>query len=241
MALGMNILLILAAMALVGATLTLPGIAGIALTIGIAIDANVLIYERIREELRLGKTPRAAVDKRVQPDIAGRQRHEPDRGTGSLPVRDRPGEGFCGHTQRGPAGVDRTRDNAASVDFESHARNFAAQLPAVEGMARRAQRSDFARTTKSRRDCVGGHAGREKYGADAGRDEEARGADGLRRADGHADVFQGWIWKPSCAVGRGAGADRFMAAPELGYRPWRMSAYMNPRFEGRRALTAIAF
>lgn len=61
-ALFMNIILILAAMAMVGATLTLPGIAGIALTIGIAVDANVLIYERIREELRLGKTPRAAVD-----------------------------------------------------------------------------------------------------------------------------------------------------------------------------------
>ena len=62
MALAMNIILILAAMAVVGATLTLPGIAGIALTIGIAVDANVLIYERIREELRLGKTPRSAVD-----------------------------------------------------------------------------------------------------------------------------------------------------------------------------------
>jgi preprotein translocase subunit SecD len=61
-ALAMNILLILALMALISATLTLPGIAGIALTIGIAVDANVLIYERIREELRLGKTPRAAVD-----------------------------------------------------------------------------------------------------------------------------------------------------------------------------------
>jgi len=62
LALAMNILLILAIMALIGATLTLPGIAGIALTIGIAVDANVLIYERIREELRLGKTPRAAID-----------------------------------------------------------------------------------------------------------------------------------------------------------------------------------
>lgn len=62
LALVMNIILILAAMAIVGATLTMPGIAGIALTIGIAVDANVLIYERIREELRLGKTPRAAVD-----------------------------------------------------------------------------------------------------------------------------------------------------------------------------------
>jgi preprotein translocase subunit SecD len=44
------------------ATLTLPGIAGIALTLGMAVDANVLINERIREELRLGKTPRAALE-----------------------------------------------------------------------------------------------------------------------------------------------------------------------------------
>lgn len=61
-ALVMNIVLVLAGMAAFGATLTLPGIAGIALTIGIAVDANVLIYERIREEMRLGKTPRAAVE-----------------------------------------------------------------------------------------------------------------------------------------------------------------------------------
>lgn len=61
-ALILNVMLVLAGMAAFGATLTLPGIAGIALTIGIAVDANVLIYERIREELRLGKTPRAAVD-----------------------------------------------------------------------------------------------------------------------------------------------------------------------------------
>lgn len=61
-ALVLNIMLILAGLAAFGATLTLPGIAGIALTIGMAVDANVLIYERIREELRLGKTPRAAVD-----------------------------------------------------------------------------------------------------------------------------------------------------------------------------------
>jgi len=45
-----------------GATLTLPGIAGIILTVGMAVDANVIIYERIREELRGGKSPRAAVD-----------------------------------------------------------------------------------------------------------------------------------------------------------------------------------
>jgi preprotein translocase subunit SecD len=49
-------------MAAFGATLTLPGIAGVALTIGMAVDTNVLIFERIREELRVGKTVRAAVD-----------------------------------------------------------------------------------------------------------------------------------------------------------------------------------
>ena len=45
-----------------GASMTLPGICGLALTIGMAVDANVLINERIRDELRLGKSPRAAVD-----------------------------------------------------------------------------------------------------------------------------------------------------------------------------------
>ncbi len=61
-ALFFNIVLIGAGLAGFQATLTLPGIAGIILTIGMAVDANVLIFERIREELRLGKTPRAAVD-----------------------------------------------------------------------------------------------------------------------------------------------------------------------------------
>jgi preprotein translocase subunit SecD len=61
-ALAMNVVFILAFLAMMGATLTLPGIAGIALTVGMAVDANIIIYERIREELRLGKTARAAVD-----------------------------------------------------------------------------------------------------------------------------------------------------------------------------------
>jgi len=61
-ALILNILLIAGGLAAFQATLTLPGIAGIILTIGMAVDANVLIFERIREEMTLGKTPRAAVD-----------------------------------------------------------------------------------------------------------------------------------------------------------------------------------
>jgi preprotein translocase subunit SecD len=61
-ALVLNLLILLACMAGFGATLTLPGIAGIALTIGMAVDTNILIFERIREELRVGKTPRSAID-----------------------------------------------------------------------------------------------------------------------------------------------------------------------------------
>ena len=61
-ALCLNILIILSALAAFKATLTLPGIAGILLTIGMAVDANVLIFERTREELRTGKTPRAAIE-----------------------------------------------------------------------------------------------------------------------------------------------------------------------------------
>ncbi len=56
LALALNVVLILGALSVFGATLTLPGIAGIVLTVGMAVDANVLIFERIREELRLGKS-----------------------------------------------------------------------------------------------------------------------------------------------------------------------------------------
>lgn len=60
-ALGVNVLLLVAILSLIQATLTLPGLAGIALTVGMAIDANVLINERIREELRLGLPPQSAI------------------------------------------------------------------------------------------------------------------------------------------------------------------------------------
>ena len=61
-ALGLNLLMLFAFMAAIRATLTLPGLAGIALTVGMAVDTNILIFERIREELRLGKTPRSAIE-----------------------------------------------------------------------------------------------------------------------------------------------------------------------------------
>lgn len=62
LALIVNAILIFAALSLIGATLTLPGIAGIVLVIGISVDSNVLIFERIREEVRSGKSPLAAID-----------------------------------------------------------------------------------------------------------------------------------------------------------------------------------
>jgi len=61
-ALILNLIFVAAALSVFGATLTLPGIAGIVLTIGMAVDANVLIFERIREEVRAGKTPISAIE-----------------------------------------------------------------------------------------------------------------------------------------------------------------------------------
>jgi preprotein translocase subunit SecD len=61
-ALSLNLLFITAMLSMCGATLTLPGLAGIVLTVGMAVDANVLIFERIREELRLGKAPKLALE-----------------------------------------------------------------------------------------------------------------------------------------------------------------------------------
>jgi preprotein translocase subunit SecD len=61
-ALALNIVYLIGVLSAFSATLTLPGIAGIILAVGMAVDSNVLMFERIREELRVGKTPRAAID-----------------------------------------------------------------------------------------------------------------------------------------------------------------------------------
>ncbi|SVE62114.1 uncharacterized protein METZ01_LOCUS514968, partial [marine metagenome] len=62
LALGSNVILIVAVMSILSATLTLPGIAGVVLTVGMAIDANVLIFSRIKEELKQGTNPLQAID-----------------------------------------------------------------------------------------------------------------------------------------------------------------------------------
>jgi preprotein translocase subunit SecD len=61
-AVAINVAMIFGILSMLNATLTLPGIAGIVLTVGIAVDSNVLIYERIREEVRGGRTPINAID-----------------------------------------------------------------------------------------------------------------------------------------------------------------------------------
>lgn len=61
-ALTLNIVILMGILAYLGATLTVPGIAGIILTIGMAVDANVLVFERIKEDLRAGKAPKSAID-----------------------------------------------------------------------------------------------------------------------------------------------------------------------------------
>ena len=58
----LNVIYLMGALSALGATLTLPGIAAIVLLIGMSVDSNVIIFERIREELKLGKTPKAALD-----------------------------------------------------------------------------------------------------------------------------------------------------------------------------------
>jgi preprotein translocase subunit SecD len=66
LAMILNLLILLGTMVALGSTLTLPGIAGVILTIGVGIDSNILIFERIREELRVGKTAASAVSTSFQ-------------------------------------------------------------------------------------------------------------------------------------------------------------------------------
>ena len=107
--LTLNIMLLICVMAALQATLTLPGIAGIVLTLGMSVDANVLVNERMREELRNGKTTRDAVKLGYQRAWSAIQRFEyldlrcrPD----FVPIRDRAGEGIRGYAVRGR--VDRS-------------------------------------------------------------------------------------------------------------------------------------
>ena len=100
LALVLNAVILIAALSYFDATLTLPGIAGVILTIGMAVDWNVLIFERIREELRAGKAVVAAVDAGFSKAFLDHHRHaRDDRGLVRVPVsvRNRTGEGIRRH------------------------------------------------------------------------------------------------------------------------------------------------
>ena len=127
--LSLNILLLVCVMAAMQATLTLPGIAGIVLTLGMSVDANVLVNERMREELRNGKSPREAVKLGYQRALVGDSRFQyldlrrrPDL----VPVRHRAGQRIRGDAvrrradrpvflHRGDAGVVRLSDINTSI------------------------------------------------------------------------------------------------------------------------------
>ena len=94
LALAFNLLLLIAVLSMLQATLTLPGIAAIALTLGMAIDANVLINERVREELRAGASPQTAISHRLRARLRDDPRlehHHADRRPRAARLRLRPG------------------------------------------------------------------------------------------------------------------------------------------------------
>ena len=108
LALVLNLVILLGFMGFFGATLTLPGIAGVILTIGMGVDSNVLIFERIREEINLGKTAAAAVQKGFAMTTPGHHRGHPRDyhrlGRHPLHLRHRPGQRLRRHSDLRPAG-----------------------------------------------------------------------------------------------------------------------------------------
>ncbi len=125
LALAANLLLLVALLSMLQATLTLPGMAGIALTLGMAIDANVLINERIREELRNGVTPQAAIHAGYDRAFAhhpGLQHHHLHRRHCAVHVRLGSDQGICGGAVPGHHDFDVQRGADFARDGESDLR-----------------------------------------------------------------------------------------------------------------------
>ena len=94
----LNLIILLGFMGYSGAVLTLPGIAGVILTIGMGVDSNVLIFERIREELRVGKLPAQAVRSGFRASLGDHPRyphHDYRFGIDLVPLRHRADRGFA--------------------------------------------------------------------------------------------------------------------------------------------------
>ena len=133
-ALVLNLIILMGVMCYLDAALTLPGIAGIVLTIGMAIDANVLIFERIREELKAGKGVQGSGRDRLQQGVRHDHRRQPDHAHRLGDPDDhgyRPGEGIRRHADRGYLRqyVYRTRDHPPGVRYVQKLRHRPGAAP----------------------------------------------------------------------------------------------------------------
>ena len=142
----LNLVLLVAVLSMFQATLTMPGIAGIVLTLGMAIDANVLICERIREEMRNGSTPLAVDPRRLRKslgDDSRRQRHPSARGLRPVRVRLRSDQGIRGDAADRHPDLDVHLGDRHARDRQSDPQRAQAQRPAVGGgYARGARKSE---------------------------------------------------------------------------------------------------
>ena len=136
-ALVFNLVILIGLMAYIGATMTLPGIAGFVLTMGVGVDSNVLIFERIKEELAAQRGVRAVHQRRLQPRVPDAARHAhrvADLGRVPVPVRHRPDSRVRDHA------VDRSVRQPVHVDLRvEDARMF--ETPALLDASTSAQSS----------------------------------------------------------------------------------------------------
>ena len=131
----LNLVILLGFLGFSGATLTLPGIAGLILTVGMGVDSNVLIFERIREELRNGKTPPSAVEQGFGTRLADHRRYPRNHhrfGGHSVPVRHRAGQGICRHADLRSAGQSVYGGLRIARHFRQHPEPASARRGAVD-------------------------------------------------------------------------------------------------------------
>ena len=133
-ALVFNLIILLGLMAYIGAVMTLPGIAGFVLTMGIGVDSNVLIFERIKEELEAQRGVRAVDERRLQPRLLDAGRHAyrgADLGGVPLQLRHRPDPRVCRHARARSASRTCSRQSSCrkrSLSSSSLRRSQGAQL-----------------------------------------------------------------------------------------------------------------
>ena len=133
-----NVVLLTALLSMMRASLSLPGIAGIILTVGMAVDANVLIYERIREEVRKGVSPQAAIRAGFDKALLGDhrlERHDADRGRRAVDVRYRSDPRLRHRADARHRDLDVHLAHGQPCAADAHVRRAAQDRAAVDLMA----------------------------------------------------------------------------------------------------------